>query len=113
MEEVTKMKALHTPNTVEACFGNKERAKRAHGRREEEEKMKAGKEPIGNEEFNRKTLELLQSSDDEETNTNNGGSSGEEGQDHFSEALQRCSSFETALRPWDLLVANHCSRNHI
>jgi hypothetical protein len=46
-------------------------------------------------------------------NTNNGGSSGEEDWDHFSEVLQWHSNSKTTLRPQDLSVANHCSRNHI
>jgi hypothetical protein len=49
--------------------------------------MKGDKEPIDKEEFNKKAIELLQSSDEEEANTNNGGGSDEEDQDHFGEAL--------------------------
>jgi hypothetical protein len=74
---------------------------------------KADKEPIDNEEFNRKMSELLRSSDGKEANTNCGGGSGEEDQDHFSEALQPHSNSKTTLRPQDLLVTHHCSRNHI
>jgi hypothetical protein len=87
MEEVTKIKALRTPEIMNACFRNKECIKRVKAKHEEEEKMKGDKESIDNEEFNRKAIELLQSSNDEETNTNNGGGSGEEGWDHFGEAL--------------------------
>jgi hypothetical protein len=75
--------------------------------------MKAHKESIGDEELNRKTSELLQSSGDDETNTNNGGSSGEEDWDHFGEALWWHSNLKTTLHPQDLLVTHHCSRNHI
>jgi hypothetical protein len=88
LEEVTKMNALHTPHTMEACFGNEECTKWVVAKHEEEEKMKANKESIDNKEFNRKTFELIQSLDDEEANTNNGGSLGEEDQDHFGEVLQ-------------------------
>jgi hypothetical protein len=113
MEEVTKTKALHTPQIMEACFGNEERIKRVVDKDEEEEKMKANKKPIGNEELKRKAIELLQSSDDKDTNTNSGGGSGEEDWDRFGEVLQRHSSSKTKLRPWDLLVTNHCGSNHI
>jgi hypothetical protein len=99
MEEVTKIKALRTPQIMEACFGNEECIKRVIAKREEEEKMKTDKKSIGNEEFKRKMIELLKGSDDEETNTNNGGGSGEEDQDHFGEALWWHSSSKTKLRP--------------
>jgi hypothetical protein len=78
MEEVTKIKALHTPQIMEAHFGNEERIKRIIDKHEEEEKMKADKKSIDNEEFKRKMIELLKGSGDEEANTNNGGGSGEE-----------------------------------
>jgi hypothetical protein len=61
----------------------------------------------------RKAIELLQGSGDEEASTSNGGGSGEEGWDHLGEALWWHSSSKTTLRAWDLLVTNHCSRNHI
>jgi hypothetical protein len=78
MEEVTKIKALHTPEIMQAHFGNEERIKRVIAKHEEEEKMKADKKSIDNEEFKRKMNELLKGSDDEDTNTSNGGGSGEE-----------------------------------
>jgi hypothetical protein len=98
---------------MEACFGSEERIKRVIDKHEEEEKAKADKKPIDNEEFKRKAIELLQSSDDENANTNNGGGSGEEDQDHFSEALWWHSNLKTKLRPWDLSATNHCGSNHI
>jgi hypothetical protein len=76
MEEVTKMKALHSPDTMEAHFGNEERIKRVVAKHEEEEKMKANKKSIGKEEFDKVVLELLESTDDDETNTKNSGGSG-------------------------------------
>jgi hypothetical protein len=79
----------------------------------EEEKMKADKKPIDNEELQRAMNELLKGSDDEDTNTNNGGSSGEEDQDHFSEVLQRHSSSKMKLRSQDPLATNHCNSNRI
>jgi hypothetical protein len=88
MEELTKIKALRTPQIMEVQFRNEERIKRVTDKCEEEEKMKADKKPIDNEEFKRKAIELLKDSDDEEMNNNNGGGSGEEDWDHFSEALQ-------------------------
>jgi hypothetical protein len=36
MEEVTKIKALHTPQIMQACFGNEERIKRVIAKHEEE-----------------------------------------------------------------------------
>jgi hypothetical protein len=78
MEEVTKIKALHTPQIMEACFRNEERIKRVTKKHEEEEKMKADKKSIDDEEFKRKAIELLKGSDDEDANTSNGGGSGEE-----------------------------------
>jgi hypothetical protein len=78
MEEVTKIKAMHTPEIMQACFGNEERIKLVIAKHQEAEKMKADKKSIDNEEFQRTMNELLKGSDDEDTNTNNGGSSGEE-----------------------------------
>jgi hypothetical protein len=113
MEEVAKIKALHTSETMQACFGNEERIKRVIAKHEEEEKMKADEKPIDNEEFKRKMNELLKGSDDEGANTNNGGGHGEEDWDHFGEALQRHSSLKTKLRSWDLSVTNHCNSNRV
>jgi hypothetical protein len=79
MEEVTKIKAMHTPEIMQAHFGNEERIKLVIAKHEEAEKMKADKESIDNEEeFQKAMSELLKGSDDEDTNTNNGGGSGEE-----------------------------------
>jgi hypothetical protein len=113
MEEVTKIKALRTPQIMEAHFGNEECIKRIIDKHEEEEQTKADKKFINNEEFKRKMIELLKGSDDEETNTNNGGGSGEEHWDHFGEVLQWHSNLKMKLRPWDLSVTNHCGSNHI
>jgi predicted ATPase len=98
---------------MKAHFGNEQCTTQVVAKHEEEEKMKADKESIDNEEFNRKAFKLLQSSGNEEANTSNGGGSVEEDWDHFSEALQRHSNLKTTLHPWDLLATNHCSRNHI
>jgi hypothetical protein len=111
MEEVTKIKALHTAKIMEACFGNEECIKRVIDKHKEEEKMKADKKSIDNEEFKRKAIELLKGSDDEDTHTTIG--SGEEDWDNFGEALQQHSNSKTKLRPRDLLVTNHCGSNHI
>jgi hypothetical protein len=91
VEEVTKIKALRTPQTMKAHLRNEERIKRVVDKHEEEEKVKADKKPTGNEELKRKAIELLKGSDDEDTNTNNGGGSGEEDWGLFGEALQRHS----------------------
>jgi hypothetical protein len=79
MEEVTKIKAMHTPEIMQACFGNEECIKLVIAKHKEAEKMKADKKSIDNKEEFQKTMnELLKGSDDEDTNTNNGSGSGEE-----------------------------------
>jgi hypothetical protein len=78
MEEVTKIKAMRTPEIMQACFRNEERIKRVIAKHEEEEKVKADKKSIDSEELQKAMNELLKGSDDEGANTNNGGGHGEE-----------------------------------
>jgi RPA family protein len=58
------MKALQSPNFLEACFRNEERIKRVMAKHEEEEKKKAKKKSIDKEEFDKKMSEILESTDD-------------------------------------------------